>query len=69
MEKKNKPSVLQWIIPFAIPMIIVLIILFNFSVRTNTNAKESVSDDMFRSAGRYAKEVVNELETGSDSGR
>ena len=63
MEKKNKPSVLQWIIPFAIPMIIVLIILFNFSVRTNTNAKESVSDDMFRSARRYAKEVVNELET------
>ena len=65
MEKKNKSSVLQWIVLFAVPMIVVLIILFNFSVRTNEDAKEAVSEDMLHSAGRYAKELANELETVS----
>lgn len=63
MEKKNKSSILQWIVPFAVPMIVVLAILFSFSVKSNRDAKRSISDDLLRSAGRYAGELSNELDT------
>ena len=62
MEKKSKSSVLQWVVPFAVPMIIVVIILFNFSAKSNAAAKQSVADDLCRSARRYAEELSSELE-------
>lgn len=63
MEKKSKSSVLQWIVPFVVPMLIVVIILFNFSVKSNTAARQAVADDLCRSARRYAEELSDELET------
>lgn len=63
MEKQNRSAVLQWIVPFAIPMIVVLIILINFSVKSNASARMSVSEDILMSAQRYTKSLANELET------
>ena len=62
MEKKSKSSVLQWVVPFAVPMIIVVVILLNFSAKSNAAAKQSVADDLCRSARRYAEELSSELE-------
>lgn len=62
MEKKSKSSVLQWVVPFAVPMIVVVIILFNFSAKSNAAARQSVADDLRRSARRYAEGLSSELE-------
>ncbi len=61
MENQNKPSVLHWILPFAVPMIVVLIILFNFLVRSNRSAKEAVADSILRSTQRYTDSLGDEL--------
>lgn len=64
-EGQNKPAVLQWIVPFAIPMVVVLLILFNFSMKSKVNAQKRISEDMLASAQRYAEIVANELDTMS----
>lgn len=63
MEKQNRPVVLQWILPFAVPMIVVLIILLIFSVRSSESAKASVSEDMLVMAQQYAESLGNKLGT------
>lgn len=61
MENQNKSSVWQRILPFTVPMIVVVIILFNFSVRSNRSAKEAVADNMLRSTQRYTDSLGDEL--------
>lgn len=65
VENQNKSSFLHWIIPFAVPMVVVLIILFNFSVRSNAKAEESVMDEMTMTAQRYTESLAGQLETSS----
>lgn len=61
MENQNKPSVLHWMLPFAVPMIVVLIILLHFSARSNRSAKEAVADSILRSTQRYTDSLGDEL--------
>lgn len=63
VENQNKSSFLHWIIPFAVPMVVVLIILFNFSVRSNAKAEESVMEEMAMTAQRYTESLAGQLET------
>ena len=44
MENQSKSAVLQWIIPFAVPMVVVLVILFNFAVKSKESAQQIVTD-------------------------
>lgn len=63
MKNPNKHSVLQWIVPFAVPMVVVLIILFNFALRSKVGAQRAVEENMLTSTRRYAEILANELET------
>ena len=63
MENQNKPAVLQWIVPFAVPMVVVLIILFNFSMKSKVMAQKVIMDDMLAATQRYAEILANELDT------
>lgn len=65
MENQNRSAVLQWIVPFVVPVVIVLIILFNFSVKSKADARQAVTDDMLVSTQRYAEILANELDTMS----
>lgn len=63
MEKQSEHSVLKWAVPFAAPMIVVLIIIFNFSVKSGASARQIVADNMMLSTRRSAEILVNELKT------
>ena len=58
MENQNKSSFVQWIVPFAVPMVVVLLILFSFSVRSNAKAEESIAEEMMMAAQRYREKRV-----------
>ena len=42
MDNRNKSSVLQWVIPTAIMMVVVMAMLINFSNKSSTEAEETV---------------------------
>ena len=65
MENQSKSAVLQWIIPFAVPMVVVLVILFNFAVKSKESAQQIVTDDMLTATKRYAEILAGELDTMS----
>lgn len=63
MENQNKSSFVQWIVPFAVPMVVVLLILFSFSVRSNARAEEAIAEEMMMAAQRYRESLAGQLET------
>ena len=63
VENQNKHSVLQWIIPFAVPMVVVLIILCHFAIRSKASAQQAVTEGMLTATRRYAEILAGELET------
>lgn len=65
MENQSKSAVLQWIIPFAVPMVVVLVILFNFAGKSKESAQQVVTDDMLTATKRYAEILADELDTMS----
>lgn len=63
IESHRGHSVLSWIVPFAVPMIAVLVILSDFSVKSSASARQAVIDNMMLSARRSAEILADELET------
>lgn len=63
MENQNKSIAFQWIIPSAILMVVVLIMLFNFSKKSSTDAAETVSKDLIETTEQYGDSFLNELES------
>ena len=64
MENQSKSTVLQWIIPFAVPMVVVLVILFNFAGKSKESARQVVTDDMLTATKRYAEICLRHTGTG-----
>lgn len=62
MDNQNRSSVLQWLIPTGIMMMVVLVMLFSFSRKSNTEAETSVSKTLVTSTEVYANNFVHELE-------
>lgn len=63
MENQTKSIAFQWIIPSAILMVVVLIMLFNFSRKSSTDAAETVSKDLIEATERYGDSFLDELES------
>lgn len=63
MENQNKSIAFQWILPSAILMIVVLIMLFNFSTKSSADAQEDVSKSLIDVAEQYEDDFRDELES------
>lgn len=63
MESQNRSAVASWIVPAAIFMIVVVIMLFNFSTKSSADAADSVSRTIIKSTQVYGEKFTNELET------
>lgn len=63
MESQNKSIAFQWIIPSAILMIVVLIMLFNFSTKSSADAAETVSKNLIDITEQYGEDFLDELES------
>ena len=62
MDNKNKSSVLQWLIPTGIMMVVVVSMLLSFSSKSNKEAEEAVSRTLIDSAEGYGDSFLHELQ-------
>lgn len=62
MENQNKSAIASWVGPSVILMIAVIIMLFNFSTKSNADALETVSRNLIKSAQVYGDNFTHELE-------
>ena len=62
MKEEHGKLMFQWLLPFAISVVVVLIMFFNFSQKIKNEAADTVEDSLEVVAERYASKVSNDLE-------
>lgn len=62
MDNRNKSSVLQWVIPTAIMMVVVMAMLINFSNKSSTEAEETVAKTLLASTESFGSRFINQLD-------
>ncbi len=62
MDNQNKSSVLQWLIPTGIMMVVVIAMLLSFSAKSNKEATATVSKTLISSAEGYGDSFLHELQ-------
>lgn len=63
MEKQNRSAIVSWLIPAVLLLIVVFIMLFNFSTKSSAEAAETVSRNLIRSTQGYGENFLYKLET------
>ena len=61
MESQNKSVAFQWIVPSVVLMVVVLIMLFDFSSKSSKEASELVYKDLISKTENYADNLCTEL--------
>ncbi len=61
MENQNKSVAFQWVIPSAILMVVVLILLFNFSNKSSRNASELIYKEFVSKTEDYGTDFYGKL--------
>lgn len=62
MDNQNKSSVLQWLVPTGVMMVVVIAMLLSFSAKSNKEAEASVSKTLIASAEGYGERFLHELQ-------
>lgn len=62
MDNQNKSSVLQWLIPTSIMMLVVIVMLVNFTIKANKEAENTVTKNLISDVESYASGFIHELE-------
>lgn len=62
MDDRNRSSVLQWVIPTAVMMIVVMAMLFNFSSKSSAEAEDTVSRTLIVSTESFSDKFLNRLD-------
>ena len=62
MNNQNKSSVLQWLVPTGIMMVVVVVMLFSFSKKSDKEAEASVSKTLISSTEEYGDRFLHELQ-------
>lgn len=68
MDNQNKSSVLQWLIPTGVMMVVVVGMLVSFYSRSNRDAENSVLKTLVSSTETYGERFFNQLEAVSKAG-
>ena len=62
MDNQDKSSVLQWLIPTGIMMVVVVAMLLSFSAKSNKEAEATVSKTLISSTEGYGDCFLHELQ-------
>ena len=62
MERQNKSVIASWVIPGAILVIAVVIMVFNFTTKSSSDAMEAVSRNLIKSTQVYGEKFIHELD-------
>ncbi len=62
MDSQNRSVAFQWIVPTTILMVVVLVMLFNFSTKSSSDAEETVSRNLIESTEQYGNKFLVEIE-------
>lgn len=62
MDNQNKSSVLQWLVPTSIMMLVVIIMLISFTNKANKEAEATVTKNLIADVESYGTNFLHELE-------
>lgn len=68
-DEQTRGAVLQWLVPTVVLIVVVIVMLFNFSAKSNKSAADEVENVLINTAEEYAAKVNHELIRMSDAGR
>lgn len=68
-DEQTRGAVLQWLIPTVVLIVVVIVMLFNFSAKSNKAAADEVENVLINTAEEYATKVHHELLRMSDAGK
>ena len=68
MDNQNKSSVLQWLLPTGIMLVVVVIMLLRFWTKSGTESENTVFRTLISSAETYASGFLHELEKVGKAG-
>lgn len=68
MDNRNKSSVLQWLIPTSIMLVVVVIMLVRFWSKSGTESESTVFKTLISSTETYASNFLHELEKVGKAG-
>lgn len=68
-DKQTKSVIIQWMMPVTVLMIIVAVLLFDFSKESRKTASDHVAELFLGTTGKYAEEVNYEIEGMAAAGR
>ncbi len=63
MESQNRSAIASWIIPSVLFMIVVVVMLFNFSTKSSAEATDTVSRNIIKSTQSYGENFIHEIES------
>ncbi len=63
IESQNRTITLQWVIPSTIMVIVVVVMLFNFTNKSRAEASQAVSRELIQSTENYGDKFLSELST------
>lgn len=63
MKEEHGKLMFQWLLPFAISVIVVLIMFFNFSQKIKKEAADTIENNLEEVAERYASKVNSDFES------
>ena len=69
MDDRNRSSILQWILPTAVMMIVVMVMLFNFSSKSSAEAQDTVSRTLIASTESFSDRFKSQLDGVRTVGR
>lgn len=62
MDNQNKSSVLQWLMPTTVMMVVVIIMLISFTHKANNEAENTVSKTLISNVETYGSSLLHDLE-------
>ena len=68
MDNQDKSSILQWLIPTSIMMVVVVVMLVSFFTQSSRAAEISVSKTLVSSVENYGKSFLHELALVGEAG-
>ena len=63
MEKQNRSAIVSWLLPSAFLIMVIAVMMLSFSTKSNSEASETISRNLIRSAQTYGENFIHELET------
>ncbi|MDE6728166.1 MAG: cache domain-containing protein, partial [Oscillospiraceae bacterium] len=62
MDNQNKSSVLQWLMPTSVMMLVVIVMLISFTNKANKEAEATVTKNLIADVESYGTSLLHELE-------